>query len=192
MKRLFTLLLALVMLLTAQAFAVEEYAFPLTEEPITLTAFHTQRGQISDPATNSMLVDYEAKTGVHIELITSTDQSTDLNLMMASGEHADLYLVNLSSAQVTNMVNADMIIPLNDLIDQYGFYTQQIFEERPDFKETITAPDGNIYTLFETDCGVHMPNRRKMYVYGEWLKTWQEATGKAILLPSSSARRPSR
>jgi len=178
MKRLVTLFLALIMLMSMTAFAAEEYTFPLTEEPITLTVFHTKRDQISDPATNDMLIDYEAMTGVHIELITSTDGSTDLNLMMASGEYADMYLVNLSTAQITNMVAADMIIPLNDLIDQYGFYAQQIFEERPDIKELITAPDGNIYTLFETDCGVHMPNRRKMYVYGEWLAAWQEATGK--------------
>lgn len=178
MKRLVTLLLALIMLMSMTAFAAEEYTWPLTEEPITLKVFNLYRDHMNDTSTNHMFLDYEAKTGVHLDLMESKDGPTDLNLMMASGEHADIYLYAFTTAQVTNMVNAGMLMPLNDLIDQYGFYTQQVFEEHPEYKEALTTPDGNIYTMFETDIGVHMPNRRKMFVYAEWLEAWQQASGK--------------
>lgn len=178
MKRLVTLLLALIMLMSMTAFAAEAYTFPLTEETITLTVFNVYRDHMTDVTTNHMFLDYEEKTGVHLELMNSADGATDLNLMMASGEHADIYLYKFTTAQITNMVNAGMLMPLNDLIEQYGVNTQQVFEEHPEFKDYLTTPDGNIYTLFETDIGVHMPNRRKMFVYDEWLKAYQEATGK--------------
>lgn len=185
MKRKKLFALSLVLSLTAGMICGVEakadegvYSYPLVDEPLTLTAFHAKVGHVTDPDTNGMIQAYEEKTGIHIDWIESSDYTTDLNLMIAGGESADLYLIPLSTAQIQTMTDAGMLLPLNDLVDQYGYYTKQVLEEKPELKEMITAPDGNIYTFFETDIGVHMPNRRKMFVKSDWLAAYREAVGK--------------
>lgn len=154
------------------------YEYPLVEDALTLTAFRAKVEHVSDPATNSMIQAYEEKTGIHIEWIESSDWETDLNLMIAGEETADLWLVPFDTTRIQTMTEAGMLLPLNDLIEQYGYYTKQMWEENPDFKEIMTAPDGNIYTMIETDVGVHMPNRRKMFVKADWLEAYRKAAGK--------------
>lgn len=155
----------------------ELYSWPLVDEPITLTVFSTNNGYIQDEETHNLLQYYEEMTGVHIEWILSDDKGTDMNLMIASGENVDLWLTTFSTSQVQTMVEAGMLLSLNDLIDEYGYYTKQAFDEYPFLVDAITSTDGNIYTLFETDCGVHMPNRRKMFVKSDWLAAYREAVG---------------
>ena len=153
-KSLLCLALALSLLAGCAGAFAEESGFPLVSEPITFTAFTAWVEHMSDPATNTMNVTYEEMTGVHIDWIQSQDYITDLNLMIA-GE----------------------LLPLNDLIDEYAPNLKAALEEHPEFREYLTAPDGNIYTFFTTDCGLHMPNRRKMFVKKDWLNAYRESVG---------------
>lgn len=177
-KSLLAGVLALVMLLSCTAaLAAEDYTFPLVDEKLTLTAFTPFTPHMTDPSTNRMNLTYEEKTNVHIEWTQSQDYVTDLNLMLASDENVDLWLCPLSTDQVKLMVEAGRLMPLNDLIEQYAPNISRILEERPDLKANLTATDGNIYTLFQTDVGVHMPNRRKMFVKADWLEAYRAVAG---------------
>ncbi len=40
-----------------------------------------------------------------------------------------------------------MLIPLEDLIDQYAPNLKKVMEKYPNIKSSITAPDGHIYAL---------------------------------------------
>ena len=155
----------------------EAYSWPLVDEPITLRVFTHESDYITDPETHTLIQWYEEQTGVHIEWVFSSDKATDINLMVASGDTVDIWLTTLDTNQVMTLVEAGMITSLNDLIDEYGYYTKQAFENYPFLEEAVTTADGNIYTMFETDCGVHMPNRRKMYVKADWLAAYREAVG---------------
>lgn len=177
-KSLLAGVLALVMLLSCTAaLAAEDYTFPLVDEKLTLTAFTPFSPHMTDPSTNRMNLTYEEKTNVHIEWTQSQEYVTDLNLMLASDEDVDLWLCPLSTDQVNLMVEAGRLMPLNDLIEQYAPNISRILEERPDLKANLTATDGNIYTLFQTDVGVHMPNRRKMFVKADWLEAYRAVAG---------------
>lgn len=178
MKRTLAIIMALALVLgSIPALAAEAHTFPLTEDPITLTVFTYNVSHMSDPETNRMNQLYEEMTGVKIDWILSQEFATDLNLLIASGDYPDMILGDLSTAQLLTMQEAGMVIALNDLIESDGFYTSQVFAERPDFLEQLTAPDGNVYSLFSTDVGVHMPNRRKMFVKSDWLAAYKEAEG---------------
>jgi putative aldouronate transport system substrate-binding protein len=56
-------------------------------------------------------------------------------------------IVRLPAGNPLQFAVNGLIIPLNDLIDQYGPNIKALFEKRPDVKNTLTAPDGNIYVL---------------------------------------------
>ena len=62
-----------------------------------------------------------------------------------------------------------VLLPLNDLIDEYGPNLKQKWEENPAFVEYMTAPDGNVYTFFDADTGTHLLAENKMFVYKPWL-----------------------
>lgn len=176
-KSLLCLALALSLLAGCAGAFAEESGFPLVSEPITFTAFTAWVEHMSDPATNTMNVTYEEMTGVHIDWIQSQDYITDLNLMIAGEQDVDLWLIPFSTSQVLTMVDAGKLLPLNDLIDEYAPNLKAALEEHPEFREYLTAPDGNIYTFFTTDCGLHMPNRRKMFVKKDWLNAYRESVG---------------
>lgn len=177
MKKLVVMLMALMLLLTT---AVAEADFPLTEEPITLEIFSIVSTTMTDPDTNRMVQEYEKMTNVHIEWIFSQDVDTDLNLMMAGGDIPDIFLVSMTPYKVTALSQAELLLPLNDMIENGTCkYLAQRLEENPEYVDYMTAEDGNIYTFFLTDVGDHNKSTHRMYVYADWLEAYQEATGNA-------------
>jgi len=64
-----------------------------------------------------------------------------------------------------------LIIPLNDLLDKYGFYSKQLLEYVPDGRKQITAPDGNIYGMPALEECYHCTLSQKMWINKTWLDT---------------------
>ena len=90
MKKLVSLLLAVVMVLSLCGAA-------MAEEKVNLTAFPVFPGE-SERGFQQLVVfpELEAKTGIHVDFQTvkDADWSTQLNLMFASGEYTDMILRN--------------------------------------------------------------------------------------------------
>ena len=103
---------------------------------------------------------------------------TKLNLSISSGEYPDIYTCSFSTDQVTQYSQAGIFLPLNDLIEEHSYYIKQVLEERPDIKEAITAPDGQIYTLFRTDPATYTLVGSKLFVNHDWLEKYCQETGK--------------
>ena len=68
------------------------------------------------------------------------------NLHIASGNYPDMYLNTLSTADIIEYAN-DVFIPLNDYIENTR-WIKEYLEAMPEIREAITAPDGNIYSLW--------------------------------------------
>ena len=145
----------------------DEIQFPL-KKPIKLNVFSYAENVI-EFETNEMTKWYEEKTNVKVDWTTTKDVNTDLNLSFASDKYPDIYLVRFTPEQVTLAYQNGIITPLNDLIDQYGENAMIRIQENPDFKNYLTAPDGNIYSLFYTDYGQHNLSPDKMFVYQKWI-----------------------
>lgn len=146
-------------------------ALPIVNEPVTLTVWAAEIVD-NDYWTNVTTTEYEKMTGVHIDWILrsqSEDYNTAFNLLIASKDYPDIFSGGLSTDQINMCIEGNVLIPLNDLIEEYGFYYKIALEEQPEYKDLLTADDGNIYTFFYTDTGVHKASEYKMWVYTEWL-----------------------
>lgn len=173
MKKMLSLAIALLMALGMTAFAVpDQGTYPLVDEPAELSITLGADERIEDMATNETTLWYEAKTGVHINW---TEASGDgwKTLSLASHEYPDIYSCSFSTDEIMQYgVKAHVMIPLEDLIEEYAPNLRAVLEERPDIREAITAPDGHIYTLFRTDPATYTLVRNKLYVMHDWLEKY--------------------
>ena len=184
MKRILILTLAMLLLCAMSASAVTVSGaneFPIVDEPCELTIWAPLNAIVEDYETNEMTAFYEEKTGVHVNWIQVADAevATKLNLSISSGDYPDIYTCNFTTDQVTQYSQAGIFLPLDDLIDQYGCNIKRVLEENPELKQSITAPDGHIYTLFVTDPATYLLVQNKLFVNGEWVAAYCEATGKS-------------
>ena len=113
------------------------YEWPLVSEPTELTVFTKLLPQVEDFDTNKTTQWYEEKTGVHINWIQvpSADFTTQLNLSYASDDWPDVYACELSTDQLLMMRNGGVIEPLEDLLDNYAYWANQIFKDHPEYKD---------------------------------------------------------
>lgn len=182
MKKLTILLLALLLALTVNASALtvsDENVFPIVDEPYELTIWMSPGATIEDMETNTTTLWYEEKTGVHVNWIQvpAGETTTKFNLSISSGEYPDIYSTGFSTETVAQYSQAGILLPLDELIEEYGYNIKAAFAAQPEIKENITAPDGHIYTLFRTDPATYVLVRNKLYVNHDWLTQYQEATG---------------
>lgn len=87
-------------------------------EPITLTFFDKNIGaEFSDPVAEEIT----KRTGVKIEIQQPTGNPEEkLALMLSGGDLPDIVLMDRRSDIVNKYIAAGALLPLNDLIDQYG------------------------------------------------------------------------
>ena len=78
---------------------------------------------VIDVQTNEFTKWAEEQTGIHVEFEWVDFQSAEeqLNLLLSSGvELPDIILAELNSAQLIQYGGEGLLIPLNDLLEQYG------------------------------------------------------------------------
>ncbi|MBE5769764.1 MAG: hypothetical protein E7336_00170 [Clostridiales bacterium] len=187
MKKLVALFLALCLLpVVALGELSAPGVYPISDEKLDLTIWCTSHASVPDYYTNKMVTTYEEMSNVHVTWeLAGTDAATSYNLSITGGESSwpDIYLNNVNSANGGDLLTlaADgVIIPLNDLIENETVYIKAYLEEHPEIKEAITAPDGNIYSLFTSMYQATEDMMLKMWVYEEWLEAYKAATGKGM------------
>lgn len=149
-----------------------ETGFPIVNEPVTLKIWGSETVQGDYNALISTTA-YEEMTGVHIEwdqYSSSMDGNEAFNLLIASDDLPDIISSGHSTQRIVMCAEGDIILPLNDLIEKYGVNYKKALEEQPQYRDMLTAPDGNIYTFMYTDVGVHKDSEYKMWVYKDWLE----------------------
>lgn len=131
---------------------VNKEGFPIVDERITLTMMAPGTG-IEEWEDMEVLQDYAEKTNIHFEFDTPPvdDFGTNLNLAFSSGDIADI-IFGAGTDDLTPGMEVDygeqgMLLPLEDLIEEYAPNIQKLLEERPDVKKSITTDDGHIYAL---------------------------------------------
>lgn len=177
MKIRLSLCLALLLLFTSVASLAEVMVsapgeLPIVTEPLTLKVWTVQGSIVENLATNKTTLWAEEKTGIHIEwtAVNPVESATQLNLSLAGGEYPDIYLQGFTTDNVQLYADYGVFIPLNDMIEEQGYYTKIVFADHPEYRDYFTAPDGNIYTSIYTDPGEHLLSQNKLFVNTEWLK----------------------
>lgn len=145
--------------------------FPIAKEKVTLKVMVASNPQVEDFTTNEFTKYLEEKTNIHIEweVVPEKSAAEKLNLVLAGGDLPDVIMMGVSSAQQMIFGSQGVFLPLNDLIDKYGKETKRMFEEMPVVRETITAPDGNIYAMPSPNECYHCSLANKLWIYKPWL-----------------------
>lgn len=136
----------------AEDVEVATEGFPIVDEEITLTMMAPGTG-MEQWENMPTLQEYAEETNVNFEYTTPplSDFETRFNLAFASGDLPDVFFgqgpEELTPAAEVDYGEQGLLMPLNDLIEEYAPNLNTLLEERPDVLQSITAPDGNIYSL---------------------------------------------
>ncbi len=124
---------------------------PLTTEDVTLKLLTIDDTDGADHVSKLKIWDYVTKqTGVKLEIeeYSGDDMTTKLPLIMSSDNLPDVFMrTGLSSGDLVNYGGQNKIIALDDLVEQYGYYSKQLLDKYDHAKGAMTAADGHIYAL---------------------------------------------
>lgn len=152
--------------------AFNESGLPIVEEEVTLNFVSPKQPLAPDYSEMVIFDRLQEATNVSIEWsnIPADGYQEKKNLLLASGDLPDaFYASGFTDKDLMQHGQSGMIVPLEDLIDKYAPNLKKLFEERPELKQIVTAPDGHIYSLpraEEMDL-IGMPNI--MYINQTWL-----------------------
>lgn len=130
---------------------VTQITFPL-EETATLS-FITNASSNSTQNPNERIIfqRLEEETNVHIDWTCFVeDQFPDKkNLAMAQVKSLPdgLFNAGMSDYDLLRYAKQGVIVPLEDLIDNYMPNLKKVFDENPEYRAMCTTPDGHIYGL---------------------------------------------
>lgn len=151
---------------------IKETGLPIVNDKITLKVVSPKSPIAPDYNEMTIFKNLEKATNVHIEWnnIPGDGYQEKKNLMLASGDLPDAFYSSGFTDHDLIKYGADgTLIPLENLIDKYAPNLKALFEQRPELKKIITAPDGHIYSLpraEEMDL-INMPNI--MVINKAWL-----------------------
>jgi putative aldouronate transport system substrate-binding protein len=131
--------------------AADKLQFPL-EKPVQLKIFASTAPQVKkDYNDMQMFKDLQKQTNVQVNwtLVGNEQLAEKKNIMIASGDLPDAFYGRgvLQDQEVVKLGSQGALIPLEGLIDTHAPNLKKVFEKRPEFKKSITAPDGHIYAL---------------------------------------------
>jgi putative aldouronate transport system substrate-binding protein len=146
--------------------------FPLSDETVELTILIPSNIYVASFEDNAFTRWYEEKTNVHItwQIVPDEERDTALNLRLASGDYPDILMSFRPSLAVQELYGGQgTFLALNDYIEQHGVEFNRMVEQYPLTLRTITASDGNIYSLpYVNDC-FHCAQDKKMWIYQPFL-----------------------
>lgn len=190
MKRLVSLVLSLMLLLSAVALAEDlqmsdvagmtaDGVLPIVTEPTQLTIAIPQHTLVLDYDDNYMTKMCEEETGLDLvfHLLPSAETATTVDLMMASGDKLpDVFLYDFG-VRAAGYGTEGYFVPLNDYYDKEKGYASTFWSasgmKESDYEEYFlrsTEADGNIYGYsFYTKGSGDVP-RISPYVNMYWLE----------------------
>lgn len=153
------------------AFEVNKEGLPIVNQPITYEiAASTQKNKNFKEL--EFFQELEKETNVIINRNMSSDDGWNekKSLLFASNALPDAFYGQgiLTEVDIMKYASQGMLIPLNDLIDEYAPNLKAILDENPQYRRQITAPDGNIYAL-PTINELSPTTHDKLFINKTWL-----------------------
>lgn len=152
--------------------------------PVKIRIFSPQDPNV-DLATNSFTLEAQQMFNIQFEWETTTMDGNAAKekrqIALASGDYPDLFMLipwvdQFTQLDLLKFGQQGVLIPLNDLIKQYGPNIQAALDNYPQFRAMTVASDGNIYGLPQLIECYHCSYANKM-----WVNTkWREALGLEI------------
>lgn len=162
---------------------VKEVSFNKEGLPITNETVNYKIAGISVRNKNFKELEYfqnmEKETNVIIEwnMAASEAWSEKKSLLFAGSELPDAFYGQgiLTDVDIVKYGSQGILIPLNDLIDEYAPNLKAVLDANPDYRKQITTPDGNIYALPSIN-ELNPATYDKLFIN----KTWLEQLGMEV------------
>lgn len=157
---------------SAGAVEMTEPSYPIVEEKLTMTGLAWVSPQGGDNTSCYGWDEYEKLTNIHMEWenVPNDILAERKSTVMASNTLPDVfYALSFSNSDLTRYGSQGVFKPLDEMIDQHGYYFKKLMEEHPEIRKGITMPDGHIYGMPLLKLGDNM-RVMKMYVNEDWLK----------------------
>lgn len=144
-------------------------SLPIVKERITLQIFC--RGN-RDFNVNAVTEWEREQTHIDIQYTmgAGAEAREKLNLAIAAGDLPDVirnFGMSLSDQQV--LAQQNIIIALDDLIAQHGFWLLQAFKEQTEMRQECSLLDGKLYGIPTYGDVLHAQLSQKMFIYQPWL-----------------------
>ena len=172
MKKLLAILLCLCLLLSATAFAEVLGTYPVTDEPITLTAYGILQGSTlyDSFAPNAAFRELERITGVHLEWECDTNEGNAEKraLRIAQGDLPDIFLRGaLTNDEVASLAGAGQLIDLAPMIEEYAPNFNALMNRDKTIRVAITDDEGSIFALPQVTTYVETTH---MIINAKWIE----------------------
>ena len=113
-----------------------------------------QRKLVDAKEDNEILAEFERRLGFEINYTwkPAENYATQCAVVVASGEYPDMmeYWCSAYPLEINQMAEDGIIIPLNDLLEQYGQNILAVFPE----EQYVKDADGNIWTIPTRNCEI--------------------------------------
>lgn len=146
---------------------------PIVNEKITLKVMTGLDWRVTDLEDNYVTKWMEEKTNIHIEWqpVQWADLDQKMNVMLASGtDIPDIIMNGVNSRnQQFQYGSQGLFIPLEDLYEQYGYYSKQALEYDPTARQQLTSPDDHLYSVFMYEDAYQANFLQKLWINQTWL-----------------------
>ncbi len=122
--------------------AANDQAGEVSKDPVTFTyfGFGTNNDVMASETTIGKILQEQTGVDWKMEYVVG-DPSTKAGVMIAGGQYPD---VISPVAELAKLMDAEALIPLNDLIEKHGPNIKRVYGP---YMDKITNEDGNIYIL---------------------------------------------
>lgn len=154
---------------------VNKEGFPIVDEELTMTMIAPGTAQSPEWEEMDVMKEYAEKTNIDFEFNTppADDFGTNLNLTFSSGDVEDIIYGaetdDLTPAMEVDYGEQGILLPLEDLIDDYAPNIKALLEEDPEIEKSITTTDGHIYALPQISKSHRSIWQSPMWYNGDWL-----------------------
>lgn len=130
-------------------YELENVSFPLKEKVSLKMMYQSAPLAPNDPNDKLIFQRLEEETNLHIDWTNySSDFAEKRNLDIASGDLPDaIFNAAAGDYDLLNWAESGVIVPIEDLIEDYMPNLKKIFDENPEYRQMSTAPDGHIYSM---------------------------------------------
>ena len=147
--------------------------YPIVKEKITLKMMGS-KSSIQGPWEDlKFFKKMEEMTNIHFEFDAAPADTYQekKNLAFASGEYPDVFFGGMltENDEVTYGSSQKILIPLNNLVDQYAPNLKAYWDKNPDVRKSVTYLDGNIYALPQVQEALHCL-QPSMWFNEQWCK----------------------
>ncbi|NJP40386.1 hypothetical protein HCH52_04890 [Oscillospiraceae bacterium HV4-5-C5C] len=151
--------------------------FPITNEPITLTAAVQANSLLPDMADSNVWQAVADKTGITLDIEVLSDRDK-IDLMYASGDFPDIMMrTDPSANQLTTAVDSGYFVELEPLLEQYAPTWYTYLQNNPMMYNSSLATDGKLYGLPYVEEDPTSRNLRDQWVI---MQSWLDELNLAV------------